>query len=120
MDASSVIKRSKHKRDFKFKESRGFEFAPTRISEKHNLLDIINLVLEIPPSDIQIMQSSTQKTESTRVGDLSLEEKQDIKIWGFTPNAERLNGRMAMIGFVTALMLEFFSGQGVLQFLNLL
>ncbi|NJL86189.1 MAG: chlorophyll A-B binding protein [Leptolyngbyaceae cyanobacterium SM1_1_3] len=39
---------------------------------------------------------------------------------GFTPAAELLNGRLAMLGFVTALAIEFVSGQGVLQFLGIL
>ncbi len=40
--------------------------------------------------------------------------------WGFTPQTESWNGRLAMIGFVSALLVEFFSGQGVLHFWNLL
>lgn len=40
--------------------------------------------------------------------------------WGFTPQAESWNGRLAMIGFVSALLIEFFSGQGVLHFWNLM
>ncbi|NEQ31985.1 MAG: chlorophyll A-B binding protein [Leptolyngbya sp. SIO4C5] len=39
---------------------------------------------------------------------------------GFTPAAERLNGRLAMLGFVTAVVIELVSGQGVLQFLGIL
>jgi len=39
--------------------------------------------------------------------------------WGFTPQAESWNGRLAMIGFVSALLVELFSGQGVLHFWNL-
>jgi len=41
-------------------------------------------------------------------------------VWGFTPQAESWNGRLAMIGFVSALLVELFSGQGVLHFWNLL
>jgi hypothetical protein len=40
--------------------------------------------------------------------------------WGFTSQAESWNGRLAMIGFVSALLIEFFSGQGVLHFWNLM
>jgi hypothetical protein len=36
---------------------------------------------------------------------------------GFTPYAELLNGRMAMIGFVSALILEIVTGHGVIGFL---
>jgi hypothetical protein len=39
--------------------------------------------------------------------------------FGFTPSAENLNGRMAMIGFVAALITELVTGQGVLHFLGL-
>jgi len=39
--------------------------------------------------------------------------------WGFTPQAESWNGRLAMIGFVSALLVELFSGQGVFHFWNL-
>jgi len=40
--------------------------------------------------------------------------------WGFTPQAESWNGRFAMIGFVSVLLIEVFSGQGTLHFWNLL
>ncbi|EKU99140.1 Chlorophyll A-B binding protein [Leptolyngbya sp. PCC 7375] len=37
-------------------------------------------------------------------------------LWGFTPQAELWNGRLAMIGFVCALTIEVLSSQGVLHF----
>ena len=37
---------------------------------------------------------------------------------GFTPYAEALNGRLAMIGFILLLALEAFSGQGLIGFLT--
>jgi hypothetical protein len=40
--------------------------------------------------------------------------------WGFTSESESWNGRLAMIGFVSALAIEVLSGQGVLHFWNLL
>ncbi|HEY9851300.1 MAG TPA: chlorophyll a/b-binding protein [Leptolyngbyaceae cyanobacterium] len=40
--------------------------------------------------------------------------------FGFTPQAENWNGRLAMIGFIAALVTELFSGQGVLHFLGLM
>jgi len=39
--------------------------------------------------------------------------------FGFNDYAERLNGRAAMIGFVLAIAIEYFSGQGLLTWLGL-
>ncbi len=40
--------------------------------------------------------------------------------WGFSIGAENWNGRLAMIGFVAALVTELVTGQGVLHFLGLI
>ena len=40
--------------------------------------------------------------------------------FGFNDYAERLNGRAAMLGFVIALAIEYFTGQGVLSWLGLI
>lgn len=40
--------------------------------------------------------------------------------FGFNSYAERLNGRAAMVGFVLALAIEFFTGKGVLAWLGLI
>lgn len=40
--------------------------------------------------------------------------------WGFTPQAEIWNGRLAMIGFLAVVLIELFSGQGFLHFWGLL
>jgi hypothetical protein len=40
--------------------------------------------------------------------------------WGFVPSAEIWNGRLAMIGFLFAIVIEVFSGQGFLHFWGLL
>lgn len=40
--------------------------------------------------------------------------------FGFSPYAEQINGRFAMIGFVCLLLLEFLTGQGLLTWLGLL
>jgi len=39
--------------------------------------------------------------------------------FGSNPSAELWNGRLAMIGFLAALIVELISGQGVLHFLGL-
>jgi len=38
--------------------------------------------------------------------------------FGFNINAERLNGRLAMIGFISLILLEVFTGHGVIGFLT--
>ncbi|AFZ25586.1 Chlorophyll A-B binding protein [Cylindrospermum stagnale PCC 7417] len=40
--------------------------------------------------------------------------------WGFTPQAEIWNGRLAMIGFLAAALIELASGQGFLHFWGIL
>ncbi|MBD1852622.1 high light inducible protein [Leptolyngbya sp. FACHB-711] len=59
------------------------------------------------------MTSSTKITSSN---------SNDRNGWvsGFTPQTESWNGRLAMLGFVSVLLIELFSGQGVLHFWNLL
>ncbi|MDH6059897.1 chlorophyll a/b-binding protein [Chrysosporum bergii ANA360D] len=47
-------------------------------------------------------------------------ENRNPGIWGFTPQAETWNGRLAMIGFLTAALIEVFSGQGFLHFWGIL
>ena len=39
---------------------------------------------------------------------------------GFVPSAEIWNGRLAMIGFLAATLVEVFSGQGFLHFWGLM
>jgi Chlorophyll A-B binding protein len=40
--------------------------------------------------------------------------------WGFTSQAERWNGRLAMLGFTIAIAIELITGQGVAQQLRAL
>ncbi|MCT7949261.1 chlorophyll A-B binding protein [Ancylothrix sp. C2] len=49
-------------------------------------------------------------------------ENQNRNAWqfGFTAGAENWNGRLAMIGFAAALIIELVSGQGVLHFWGLM
>ena len=39
--------------------------------------------------------------------------------WGFHERAEKLNGRLAMLGFVTALATELTTGEGLLRAIGL-
>jgi len=41
-------------------------------------------------------------------------------ISGFTPQAEIWNGRLAMIGFVSAIAIELYTHQGILHFWGIL
>lgn len=47
------------------------------------------------------------------------EDRNAVK-FGFTPQAEIWNGRLAMLGFVIAIGIEFFSNQGVLHYWGLI
>ena len=49
-----------------------------------------------------------------------MQAKKDEAKFGFTPSAENLNGRLAMIGFVSAVITELVTGQGVVHFLGLM
>lgn len=40
--------------------------------------------------------------------------------FGFTDKAENLNGRLAMIGFAAAIVVELITGQGVLHLFGLM
>jgi hypothetical protein len=48
------------------------------------------------------------------------DENRNVWSFGFTAGAENWNGRLAMIGFVSALAIELISGQGVLHFWGLM
>ncbi len=39
-------------------------------------------------------------------------------VWGFTPQSELWNGRIAMIGFMAVILTELLTSQGVLHFWN--
>jgi Chlorophyll A-B binding protein len=49
-----------------------------------------------------------------------MQAKKDEAKFGFTDSAENLNGRLAMIGFVAAVITELVTGQGVVHFLGLM
>ncbi|AFZ00194.1 chlorophyll a/b-binding protein [Calothrix sp. PCC 6303] len=52
--------------------------------------------------------------------DFSINNRRNSWIWGFTPQAELWNGRLAMTGFLSAVLIELFSGQGLLHFWDIL
>ena len=50
----------------------------------------------------------------------TMEAKKEEGRFGFNPSAENLNGRLAMLGFVAAVVTELVTGQGVVHFLGLM
>jgi hypothetical protein len=59
-------------------------------------------------------------TNATKAVNTPVAEDRNAWRWGFTPQAEIWNGRLAMIGFLAAALIEFFSGQGFLHFWGIL
>lgn len=59
-------------------------------------------------------------TDATKVVTPAAEGDRNAWKFGFTPQAELWNGRLAMIGFLSAVLIELFSGQGVLHFWGLM
>jgi hypothetical protein len=59
--------------------------------------------------------------EQGRLNNYAIEPKmyvaEDTAI-GFTPEAEKLNGRLAMLGFVSLLVLEVLTGHGLIGLLS--
>ncbi|BAT51560.1 MULTISPECIES: chlorophyll a/b-binding protein [Nostocaceae] len=58
-------------------------------------------------------------TDTTKISASVVEDRNSWR-WGFTPQAEIWNGRLAMIGFLAAALIELFSGQGFLHFWGIL
>jgi hypothetical protein len=59
--------------------------------------------------------------EGNRMNIFAVEPKvyvDDTQRFGFTEFAEKLNGRLAMIGFVSAIVLEIATGHGVVGWLT--
>ncbi|EAW35284.1 high light inducible protein [Lyngbya sp. PCC 8106] len=59
--------------------------------------------------------------EGGRLNNFAVEPKMyvdDTPSTGFTQYAEKLNGRLAMIGFVSLIGLEAVTGQGILSWLT--
>lgn len=67
------------------------------------------------------MRSGSITDDQGKLNNFAIEPQMyvtDQPQFGFNENAERLNGRLAMIGFVSLLALEFFTGHGVIGFLT--
>jgi hypothetical protein len=59
--------------------------------------------------------------EGNRLNNFAVEPKMYVdesSQAGFTAYAEKLNGRLAMIGFISAILLELFTGHGVIGWLT--
>ncbi len=59
--------------------------------------------------------------DGNRLNNYAIEPKvyvDDTERFGFNPYAEKLNGRLAMIGFVSALLFEALTGQGIITWLT--
>ena len=63
----------------------------------------------------KIMNSETNQTETTNTEITNQPEPG----FGWTTYAEQINGRFAMIGFITLLILEFFTKQDLFTWLGL-
>lgn len=56
-----------------------------------------------------------QKESDRKYGDVATKFE-----FGTNPSAEIWNGRLAMIGFIGALLIEFLTGKGLLHWLGIL
>jgi hypothetical protein len=66
-----------------------------------------------------IMRSGMQMDEAGKLNVFAVEPKMYVSEdsqFGFNVNSERLNGRMAMIGFVSLLIMEVVTGHGLVGF----
>lgn len=66
------------------------------------------------------MASSTKATASSNVDKAPLNKSRNGWVWGFTPQAELWNGRLAMIGFASAVIVELLLSRSGLHVWNLL
>jgi hypothetical protein len=86
---------------------------------KQNLSSFLKQIVAVSPiiSYINLQAGLQNVTNGART--MQGEDRNDVK-FGFTPQAENWNGRLAMIGFIAALITEYVSGQGVLHFWGLM
>jgi Chlorophyll A-B binding protein len=75
----------------------------------HKYKNIVTLFNEITSTTLPTMENTQLQTEN-----------RNAWIFGFTPQAEIWNGRLAMIGFLAVILTEVFSNEGVLHFWGLL
>jgi len=73
------------------------------------------LIVNPCQSDKQMSEKTSQATETTE----SLLPEIEEPSFGWTPYAERMNGRFAMLGFVALLLIELITNQGFLAWLGL-
>jgi hypothetical protein len=67
------------------------------------------------------MRSGTMMDETGKLNNFAIEPEvyvDAVARTGFTDYAEKINGRLAMIGFVAMLALEAVSGQGLVTLLQ--
>jgi Chlorophyll A-B binding protein len=58
--------------------------------------------------------------DSSKKAITSVDNDRNRRVWGFTPQAEIWNGRLAMLGISSILVTQYLSRQGVLNFYDLL
>ncbi|NBD33800.1 MAG: chlorophyll A-B-binding protein [Cyanobacteria bacterium] len=64
------------------------------------------------------MNEKSSRSESTQTNESLIPELEE-PAFGWTPYAERMNGRFAMLGFVALLLIEFITNQGFFTWLGL-
>jgi len=64
------------------------------------------------------MNEKSSHSESTQTNESLIPELEE-PAFGWTPYAERMNGRFAMLGFVALLLIEFITNQGFFTWLGL-
>ena len=86
---------------------------------KQNLSRFLKQIVAVSPIISYINLQADLQNVTNGAKTMQGEDRNDAK-FGFTPQAENWNGRLAMIGFIAALITEYVSGQGVLHFWGLM
>ena len=66
------------------------------------------------------MTENSNNTPEINIPQPTVEPNLEDPKFGFNDYAERLNGRAAMIGLIIAIVIEYFTGHGVLSWLGLI